>query len=265
MVMANTFREKLDQGKPTIGTHYLSSDPDLPEIIGDTGLFDYGEFCAEYSTFDMQLLYHMARSGQCGNLPLMTKLDQKSESFWAQASLGAGFKAVLFTDVRTVEDIERCHRAIRPDLPGVDGHMGVKIRRSALSGYSADGYIEDLNSIVFLIMIEKNIAVDNIDEILTSAKEKGVDMTQWGPADFGFSRGEPSLMSTPEIQPFEELVIKKSIEYDVAPRIEIGQPEEAKRYIDLGVRHFCMGWDRFIYQSSLTQLGEGLRKIVDPL
>ena len=95
MIMANTFREKFDQGKPTIGTHYLSIDPDLPEIIGDTGLFDYGEFCAEYSTFDMQLLYHMARSGQCGNLPLMTKLDQKSESFWAQASIGAGFKAVL--------------------------------------------------------------------------------------------------------------------------------------------------------------------------
>ena len=172
MVMDNTFREKLNQGKPTIGTHYLSSDPDLPEIIGDTGLFDYGEFCAEYSTFDMQLLYHMARSGQCGNLPLMTKLDQKSESFWAQAALGAGFKAVLFTDVRTVEDIERCHQAIRPDLPDVGGHMGVKIRRSALGGYSADGYIEDLNSIVFLIMIEKNIAVENIDEVLTVAKGK---------------------------------------------------------------------------------------------
>ena len=51
-------------------------------------------------------------------------------------------------------------------------HGGVKIRRSALGGYSADGYIEDLNSVVFLIMIEKNIAVDNIDEILTAAKAK---------------------------------------------------------------------------------------------
>jgi 4-hydroxy-2-oxoheptanedioate aldolase len=90
-------------------------------------------------------------------------------------------------------------------------------------------------------------------------------MTQWGPADFGFSRGEPNLMNTPEIRPFEEFIIKKSIEYDVAPRIEISTPEGAKRYIDLGVRHFCMGWDRFIYQSNLIKIGEGLRKIVDPL
>ena len=66
MIMTNTLREKLAAGKPTIGTHYLSSDPDLPEIIGDTGLYDYGEYCAEYSAFDMQLLYHMARAGQCG-------------------------------------------------------------------------------------------------------------------------------------------------------------------------------------------------------
>ena len=49
MNMPNTFREKLKEGKPTIGTHYLSSDPDLPEIIGDTGLYDYGEFSAEYT------------------------------------------------------------------------------------------------------------------------------------------------------------------------------------------------------------------------
>jgi hypothetical protein len=32
--MTNSLRAKLAAGSPTIGTHYLSSDPDLPEIIG---------------------------------------------------------------------------------------------------------------------------------------------------------------------------------------------------------------------------------------
>ena len=68
MIMPNTLREKLAAGKPTIGTHYLSSDPDVPEIIGDSGLFNYAEYCAEYYAFDMQLLCHMARAGQCGVL-----------------------------------------------------------------------------------------------------------------------------------------------------------------------------------------------------
>ncbi|MDP6707168.1 MAG: aldolase/citrate lyase family protein [Alphaproteobacteria bacterium] len=265
MIMANTFKDKLAAGKPTIGTHFLSADPDMPEIIGDTGLFDYGEYCAEYSAFDMDRLYHMARAGQCAGLPLMIKLDQEGQGFWAQAALGAGFKSVLFTDIRSAEDVVTCHRLVRPDTPAAGGLMGVKLRRPALSGYAPETYLEDLESIVLLIMIEKALAVDAIDEVLAAAKDKGVDMTQWGPADFGFSKGQPGLMHSEEIRPFEELVIRKSIEYGVAPRIEIGEVEAAKRYIDLGVRHFCIGWDRFIYQAGLSRLGEGLRKLVEPL
>ena len=44
MIMRNTFREALNAGKPTIGTHFLFNDPDIAELIGDTGLFDYAEF-----------------------------------------------------------------------------------------------------------------------------------------------------------------------------------------------------------------------------
>ena len=265
MIMTNTLREKLDAGKPTIGTHYLSSDPICPKSSATPGCTTTVNTAPSTSAFDMQLLYHMARAGQCGNLPLMLKPDQRSQAFWAQAAIGAGFKAVLFTDVRTVEDVQLCHQAIRADMPGVGGHMGVKLRRPALTSYNPDGYVNDLQSVVFLIMIEKDVAVRDLDAILQEARDKGVDMNQWGPADFGFSRGNPSLMFTPEIQPFEELVIKKSIEYGVPPRIEIADVEQAKRYVQLGVRHFCIGWDRFIYQAALMKTGEGLRKIVETL
>lgn len=265
MIMHNTLRDKFAAGAPTLGTHFLSSDADIPEIIGGTGLFDYGEFCAEYSAFDMERLYHMARAGQCADLPLMIKLDQEGQGFWAQAALGAGFKAVLFTDIRTPEDVAVCHRFIRPDMPGVGGLMGIKLRRPGFGSYDPDGYLKDLESILFTIMIEKDIAVENIDAVLSAARDKGVDMTQWGPADFGFSRGQPGMMGSPEIRPFEELVIRKSLEYGIAPRWEIAEVEQAKRYIDLGVRHFCIGWDRFIYQTSLAKIGEGMRKLIETL
>lgn len=265
MILQNSLRAKLADGQPTLGTHVLFCDPDIPEIIGDTGLFDYAEFAAEYSVLDMPQLYHLARAGQCGNLPLMIKPDQESQGFWTQAAMGAGFKAVLFTDIRSPEDVLACHRCIAPDTPTGGGHMGVKLRRPALTSYNTDEYLVDLESFVFAIMIEKSVAVDRLDEILTCAKEVGVDMTQWGPADFGFSKGQPAMMSTPEILPFEELVIKKSLEYGIHPRIEIGAVEQAKRYLDMGVRHFCIGWDRFIYRSALSQLGEGMHKLIDTL
>jgi len=104
-------------------------------------------------------------------------------------------------------------------------------------------------------MIEKSIAVDHLDAILARARELGVDMTQWGPADFSFSRGEPSLQHSEAIKPFEALVIQKSLEYGIHPRIELGSVEQAKRYIDMGVRHFCIGWDRFILRQQLVSSG----------
>lgn len=265
MIMKNKLREKLDAGEATMGTHFLSCDPDIAEIVGDTGLFDYGEFCAEYSAFDMQTLYHMARAGQCADLPLMLKPDQSSQDFWVQAALGAGFKAILFTDIRTPEDILSCHRAIAADTPDTGGHMGVKLRRPALSGYQPDAYLDNLKSVVFTIMIEKDVALNDIDAILEIAKKKGVAMTQWGPADFGFSRGQPNLMHSEEIRPFEKLLIRKSLEYGIPPRIEIDEPEQAKRYVDLGARHFCIGWDRFILQAGLARIGEGMRKVLETL
>ena len=66
-------------------------------------------------------------------------------------------------------------------------------------------------------MIEKNVAYENLDEIVDKANALGVDMTQWGPADFGFSRGNPKMGSTNSIRPFEETVIKKSLEYGIPP------------------------------------------------
>lgn len=263
MIQENTFRQALDKGKPTMGTHFLFAEPDIPEMIGDTGLFDYAEFVGEYSTFDMSMLYHLARAGQCGNLPLMIKLDQEAQGFWAQVALGAGFKSVLFTDVRTAEDVDLCHQAIAPDNPDHGGHMGVKLRRPALTSYNTREYGADLESIVSVIMIEKSVTVDNIDAVLERAKEKNFDMTQWGPADFSFSKGDPGLQGSNDIRNYEELVIAKSIEYGVAPRIEIGAVEQSKRYIDLGVKHFCIGWDRFIYRAELARLGDGLRKVLE--
>ena len=114
-------------------------------------------------------------------------------------------------------------------------------------------------------MTAKDLTVQNIDEILDVARQRQIDMTQWGGADFSFSRGTPELLFSSELRPFEELVIRKSMEYRIPPRIEISTVEEAQRYIDMGVRHFSMGWDRLILQQGLTRLGEGIRKLVEDI
>lgn len=258
----NTLQQKIAAGEPTVGTHFLSIDPDIPEIIGDTGLFDYAEFCAEYALFDMPMLAHLARAGQAGNLPLIIKLDQAGQEFWAQAAIGAGFDGVLFTDIRSAADVTAAVAAVRPDLPGTPGRMGVKIRRSAMSSYAEAGYVDALSSIVLMIMIEKAAAVADLDAVLDAAADLGIAMTQWGPVDYALSSGRPGLTHTAEVRSVEERVIAQSLAHGLLPRVEIADVEDAHRYLELGVRHFCIGWDRFMYRSELQRLGQGMQALL---
>ncbi len=41
-MIRNTFRDKLNEGLPTVGTHFMLTDPDVVELIGGVGYFDYG-------------------------------------------------------------------------------------------------------------------------------------------------------------------------------------------------------------------------------
>jgi hypothetical protein len=55
---SNRFRERLDAGQPTLGTHLLSTWPTLTELVRQTGLNDY----AKYTPFDLHELDHLGRA-----------------------------------------------------------------------------------------------------------------------------------------------------------------------------------------------------------
>ena len=68
-------------------------------------------------------------------------------------------------------------------------------------------------------------------------------MVQFGPADYSMSIGLAGQWDHPEVVEAERRMIKTALGLGIAPRVEISRPEQAKPYLDLGVRHFCMGWD----------------------
>jgi 4-hydroxy-2-oxoheptanedioate aldolase len=89
-------------------------------------------------------------------------------------------------------------------------------------------------------MIEKQSAVENLEALLSV---KGVDMVQFGPADYSMSLGLAGQFNHPRVQEAERHVIETALKMGIAPRAEISHPREAEPYLAMGVRHFCMGWD----------------------
>lgn len=99
-------------------------------------------------------------------------------------------------------------------------------------------HIQRLNDIVLCFMIEKRESVERIEEICDIP---GVDMVQFGPADYCMSRGWNRADHTQEFKQAERQVISAALRHGVQPRCEINSPAEAQYYIDLGVRHFSLG------------------------
>lgn len=257
----NRLRELLDAGKPTIGTRVQSTWPSVVEAIGHTGMFDYVEFLAEYAPFDLYTLDNFCRAAELHNITPIIKIDQEPRGFLAQRAIGAGFQGVLFADCRSAEDVRKCVRIVRPETPEDGGIHGVGARRFTFMGYGGTpDYVQALRDVVVMIMIEKQSAVDELEEILSI---DGVDMIQWGPSDYSMSIGKPGQRDAPEVRAAERKVFETALKMGVPPRAEIGTPEQAQRYLEMGVRHFNLNTDLYILFNWWKTNGGALRQIVE--
>jgi len=176
-------------------------------------------------------------------------------------AIGSGIQNVLFADPRTVDDVRECVRAVRAETPATGGIHGVGMRRDV--GYVVDvgspAFVQALEDAVVAVMIEKASAVEHVEAMLSV---KGVDMVQFGPADYSMSIGIPGQWDHPRVKEAEVHVIKTALRLGVAPRVEIDTPEQARPYLDMGVRHFCMGWDVGILFDWFKSNGAKLRAMV---
>jgi 4-hydroxy-2-oxoheptanedioate aldolase len=257
----NRFRELLDAGQPTLGTHTLSSWPTLVELVGQTGLYDYIEFSAEYAPFDLHDLDNLGRAFALADLAGVIKIEQTQYLHQAMRAIGSGFQGVLFADIRSVEDAAMAVRAVRAETPATRGLHGVGMRRDA--GVVREGgspaYVRALDEVVIAIMVEKAECMEDLGAILST---EGIDMVQFGPADYSMSIGLAGQWSHPDVQQAERATIETALKKGLHPRVEISEPAEAARYIEMGVKHFCLGWDVGILHDWWRTNGKQVRDVL---
>ena len=257
---SNRLRKILNEGRPSLSTHVLSSWPSVIEAVGHTGCYDYVEFVGEYTPFDLYDLDNLCRAADLHGLSMMIKVDQEPRSFIAQRAIGSGFDSVLFADCRSADDVRACVRTVLPDTPEDGGTYGSATRRFAFMRYGgSEGYVEALRDIVIAVMIEKAGAVEQLDEILEIAE---VDMIQWGGVDYAMSVGRAGQRDSADIKEIERRVVSSALAAGVHPRAEIATAEDAKYYLDLGVRHFCVGTDLSVLHNWWLSHGDALRKVL---
>jgi 2-keto-3-deoxy-L-rhamnonate aldolase RhmA len=266
-IRRNLLRDRLNAGQPTVGTHILSCWPTLVELIGHSGQYDYVEFTAEYAPFDMHDLDNLGRAFEVANLGGMIKIEQTQYTHQAMRAIGAGFQSVLFADIRSVDDAKAGVDAVRAETTMAAGargrgRLGVGMRRDVgiVRHGGQPAYVDALNDVVIAIMVEKKSCVDDLDAILSVP---GIDMVQFGASDFSMSIGKPAQYNDPEVLAAEKKTIEMALKKGLHPRVELREPSGAAKYLEMGVKHFCIGWDVRILADWWDAKGAEMRGMVE--
>ncbi len=134
----NILRERLNEGKPTIGTHLMSVWPAMVEVIGYTGVMDYIEFSGEDAPYDLASLENFARAVDLfDHMTSMMKIEQVPKEWLAGRANGSGIQNLLFADTRAADDARSAVAAARPETPGSGGTAGAGWKLDAGYGIGA--------------------------------------------------------------------------------------------------------------------------------
>jgi 2-keto-3-deoxy-L-rhamnonate aldolase RhmA len=224
------------------------------EVIGSTGLVDYVELSAQYAPYDLYALDNFAMAGDLYDLPTMIKIDPEPRYFMAQRAIGAGFQSVLFADLRSLKEVEEAVASVRAEPKGKNGSA---MNRAAKYFYGgSEEFVKICNDVVITIMIEKRSLYEHLEEVLNL----DIDMIQFGPSDFSMSVGVPGQTTHPKVVEAYEDTVKLCLKYDKHPRIELASSTNAEKWLNMGVKDFCIGWDVTIMRDYLVQNFSPLRK-----
>ncbi len=263
MMRENKMRRMLRNGEPTTSTRLWSTWPFYTEVIGTTGNFDYIEFVGEYAPFTQLDMENLARAAELYDMGSMMKVDFQNRFYVAQKAICAGFQSILFADHHTADEVRETVHMMKADRLG-EGRFGYPNRRyiGAQSHLSQMDHCERLNEVVLAFMIEKDTAMEEIEEICSIP---GVDMVQFGPSDYCMSKGLNRDEAVEIHKAAERKMIEVALRHGVQPRCEIPNPEDAQYYIDLGVRHFSLGDQLAKLKQFWINDGGKIRRIADSL
>src|SRR4030042_4922915 len=180
----NVLRELLNAGKPTISTRMVTTSPEIAEIIGYTGQFDFVELCGEYAAWTLPNLENFARAVDLfPTMSSMMKVEKDPRLFITHRALGAGIQNILFADCDSAEEARECVRYVRTLTPEDGGLQGCGMRRNI--GYvlesGSEAWVQAMRDVVIEVMIESKSAMEQLEEI---AEVEGVDMLHFGPCDY---------------------------------------------------------------------------------
>jgi 4-hydroxy-2-oxoheptanedioate aldolase len=76
------------------------------------------------------------------------------------------------------------------------------------------------------------------------------------------SLGVTGQRNHPDVLKAERKTIEMALSKGLHPRVELGDINQAAPYLEMGVKHFCIGWDVRVLYNWWRENGEGMRAML---
>lgn len=242
-VRKNTLKQKLNANKDTFGPFVNMPSPGMTEMMGWFG-FDFVIIDCEHGSMDYETAENMIRAAELSGTTAIIRIGMNVQQH-IQRYLDAGAHGVLIPLINNAADGRAVVDAVKYPPAGKRGLFG---GRGSMYGVEAIAdYVKSANEETFVgLQIETMEGLKNQDAIIATP---GADLIFLGPGDMSLNMGHPGQATHPKvIETIEKLTLKilKAGKHVGT----ITNPDQTKRWHDIGIRWHVTSTNRFLTQGA---------------
>ena len=248
MLENNVLKEKLQSGKPVIGTWNTLGSPLVTEVIAHSGL-DFQIIDLEHGPFVLdQVHLHVSA---CENTQGCTPLVRvpANEEWMILQTLDQGAHGVVVPHVSTHTTAKKLVSSVKYCPLGERGFTPFS-KAGGFTNSRASEYVKIANkNTLSVVIIESKDGLENLDEIISV---DGVDVVYFGAYDLSQALGYPGEVSHPDVVN----AIRKGVELVSGQGKWAGgfvpkSKDDIKWLLDIGMRFITYEVDNSILESHL--------------
>lgn len=257
-----SLKQKLDQAEFAYGTWSQFGSPEVLEILGYSGKFDFTIIDTEHGYYGLDTAENLVRAADASGIAPIVRV-YANEPHLITKALDIGAQGVLVPQITTREEAERVVMSSRYFPRGNRGACPfVRSGKHLVTGWQeyADKANED---VLVMVLVEGETGIANLEEI---AGVEGLDAIMIGPMDLTVSLGIGGQLDHPRLKEYVASAIKLCEANGVRfflPNFHQDIEKAAasvQEWRDIGCKYFTIGSDKMFLTNYMMQQHALLRR-----
>lgn len=240
-----SFRSRLREPTPLVGTILTLPSPELAEICAQAG-FDFLWLDMEHGLLEVKDVQRAVMAA--GSTPCLVRVPVNQEA-WIKRALDTGAAGVILPQVNSAAE---ARDAVRWSRYPPEGARSVGIGRAQGYGAGLSAYVETANrETAVLVQVEHVRALENLDAILAA---DGLDGVIVGPYDLSASMGMTGQVTRPEVVAAVKQVREACSARGIPVGVFAADAVGAGRALADGFRLVAAGMDSLVFSRAMRAM-----------